>query len=183
MPFPAKLAFIHPIWFLALALVAFVAPVFVMNAGVWAMVALALATVWLLLLPLGWAHGIYKGARIALAKHSAVGPSHDWVFYVAGIGIVCVPILGWGVFVAGVGVNGGEALGLLIVPLVGSYLVSLWLASTALVASEEGTLKIAAPKAVVTFLLMFYWVIGAWVMQRRLKALRQAVETAAPKPV
>ena len=178
MPFPIKLAFIHPIWFLVLTVVAFVAPVFTMNADTGAMVAMALMTVWVLLLPLGWAHGIYRGSRSALAKSGAVGASRDWVFYIAAVGVVCLPLLGMGSnLVEGSGGALEGVFGFAMFGLVLSYFASLWLASAALVASEEGTPKIAVHKAVGTFLLMVYWMIGAWVLSRRLKALRAKLET------
>jgi len=176
MTFPIKLAFIHPIWFLVLTVVAFVAPVFTMNADTGAMVAMAFMTVWVLLLPLGWAHGVYRGSRSVLAKTGAVGPSSDWVFYIAEVGIVCVPILGlWSSIVEGSGMALEGVLSLVMFAVIPSYFASLWLASAALVASEDRTPKIAAHKVVGTFLLMVYWMIGAWVMQRRLRALRDAI--------
>ncbi|MFA4892784.1 hypothetical protein [Brevundimonas sp.] len=176
MTFPTKLAFIHPIWFLVLTVVAFVAPLFTMNADIGAMVAIALMSVWVLLLPLGWAHGIYRGSRSALARIGAVGPSRDWVFYIAEVGVVCLPIFGLGsniVEVSGEALNGMFGFGML--ALIASYFTSLWLASAALVASEDGTSKVAIHKVVGTFLLMVYWMIGAWVMQRRLKTMREAL--------
>ena len=180
MTFPAKLAFIHPIWFLVLAVVAFVAPLFTMNADIGAMIAVALISVWFLLLPLGWAHGIYRGSRFALAKIGAVGPSRDWVFYIAEVGVVCIPIFGLGsniVEVSGDALHGAFGFGMFV--FIASYFVSLWLAAAALVAFEDGTPRIALHKAVGTFLLMVYWMFGAWVMQRRFKALREAITVSA----
>ena len=180
MTFPAKLAFIHPIWFFVLAVVAFVAPLFSMKADIGAMVAIALMSVWVLLLPLGWAHGIYRGSRSALAKIGAVGQSRDWVFYIAEVGIVCIPIFGLGsniVEVSGEALHGVFGFGMLL--LIASYFASLWLAAAALVAFEDGTPRVAVHNAVGTFLLMVYWMIGAWVMQRRLKALREAITVGA----
>ncbi len=176
MTFPTKLAFIHPIWFLVLMVVVFVAPVFTMNAGSGAIVGVAFMTLWASLLPLGWAHGIYRGSRSVLAAKGAAGPSRDWVFYIAEIGCLSFPVLGLGSYIVeGFGGVLEGVLSLALLALVPSYFVSLWLASAALVASEGGTPKIAAHKVVGTFLLMVYWVIGAWVMQRRLKALRNSI--------
>lgn len=180
MTLPTKLAFIHPIWFAVLTVVAFVGPAFTMNADIGVMVAMAFMTVWALLLPLGWAHGIYRGSRTALAMNSAVGRSRDWVFYLAEVGAICVPILAMGS--NAVQGSGGALEGVFVVIMfayVASYFTSLWLASAALVAYEDGVPKIAFHKVVGTFLLMFYWMIGAWVMQRRLKALREAITGGA----
>ena len=180
MTFPTKLAFIHPIWFLVITAVAFVAPAFTMNADTGVMVAIAFLTVWALLLPLGWAHGIYRGSRSALAKTGAVGASRDWVFYIAEIGVICVPILGLGSnLVEGSSGAMEGVFGLVGFALVASYFASLWLSSAALVAFEDRTPKVAIHKVVGTFLLMVYWMIGAWVMQRRLKALREAITVGA----
>ncbi len=176
MTIPTKLAFIHPIWFAALAVVAFGAPVFTMNADESAMAAVAVMTIWMLLIPLGWAHGIYRAARTALANTRTVGANRDWVFYVAEIGVVLAPILL--LATDPLESSGGYMEGVFSVVtfvLVASYFASLWLASAALVASEEGTPRIEWHKAVGTFLLMTYWMFGAWLMQRRLKALRKAI--------
>jgi hypothetical protein len=181
MPFPIKVAFIHPIWFVALAATVFIAPVLTMNGDTGSMVAVALMSVCALLLPMGWAHGIYRGSRLVLAKSSTVGADRDWVFYIAEIGVVCVPVLALSSnAVKGSGGVLEGVFGFITFALVLSYFASLWLASAALVASEEGRPKIAIHKAVGTFLLMVYWMIGAWVMQRRLKVLRAALETSAP---
>lgn len=180
MTFPTKLAFIHPIWFLVITVIAFVAPLFTLNADSGAMVAIAILTVWVLLLPLGWAHGIYRGARSALAKTGAVGASRDWVFYVAEIGLICVPILGLGSNLAeGSGGAMESVFGLIGFAVVMGYFASLWLSSSALVAFEDRTPKVAIHKVVGTFLLMVYWMIGAWVMQRRLKTMREAITVGA----
>lgn len=176
MTFGTKLAFIHPILFLVLAVVAFVAPLVTMNADTVVMVAMAFMTIWVLLLPLGWAYGIYRGSRSALAKTGAGGAARDWVFCMAGIGVVCTPLLGLARnLVEGSGGALGDLFDLAAVAVLASYFASLWLASASLVAFEDGTSKIAIHKAVGTFLLMVYWMIGAWVMQRRLKALREAL--------
>lgn len=175
MRFPTKLAFIHPIWFVALVVIAFIAPVSMMSEGPDAMVATAALTLWLSLFPLGWAHGIYRGSRSALAKTGAVGASHDWVFYIAEVGVVCVPIVGLATFLDGSGGAIRALFGVVMFAQIVSYFAAFWLASAALVASENGTPKIAVHKVVGTFLLMFYWIIGAWVMQRRLKALRDTI--------
>lgn len=176
MTFPTKLAFIHPIWFLVLTVVAFVAPLFDMNADSGVIIARALMTVWLLLLPLGWAYGIYLGSRAALARIGAVSAGRDWVFQVAGIGLVGFPILGFaGILVEAYGGVQEGFFGLVMFVVIASYFASLWLASAALVAFEDGTPKIASHKVVGTFLLMAYWIIGAWVMHGRLKRLREAI--------
>lgn len=181
MTFPTKLAFIHPIWFLVLTVVAFIAPLFTISADTDAMVATAFMTVWVLLLPLGWAHGIYRGSRSALARTDAVGAARDWVFYIAEIGVVCIPILGLARNLAeGSGGAMEGVFGLVTFALVASYFASLWLASAALVAFEDGTPRIAIHKIVGTFLLMVYWMVGAWVMQRRLKTMREAVAVGEP---
>ncbi|CAN5170798.1 hypothetical protein BH10PSE2_BH10PSE2_27600 [soil metagenome] len=178
MPFPIKLAFIHPIWFVALAATVFIAPALTMNGDTSSMIAVAMMSVWALLLPLGWAHGIYRGSRLVLANTNTVGPSRDWIFYIAEIGVICVPVLALGSnAVKGSGGVMEGVFGFITFALVLSYFASLWLASAALVALEEGMPKIAAHKAVGTFLLMVYWMIGAWVLSRRLKALRAALET------
>ena len=174
MTFPMKFAFIHPIWFVVLGLVAFVAPVFTMNADIGAMVAMAFMTVWVLLLPLGWAHGIYRGSRSALARVGPVGASRDWVFWIAEIGVVCIPILALSSNV----LDGGameNVFAVITVGLATVYFASLWLASAALVASEDRKPKVAAHRVVGTFLLMVYWMIGAWVMQRRLRTMRDTI--------
>ena len=181
MTLPTKLAFIHPIWFLGLTVVAFVAPLFTMNADTGVMTAMALVTGSAVLLPLGWAYGIYVGSRAALAGTGAVGAGRDWVFYIAGIGVVCLPILG----IAGLIVESpGEVQEGYLVPVmfavIASYFASLWLASAALVAFDDGTPKAAIHKVVGTFLLMVYWMIGAWVMQGRLKRLREAITVSRP---
>ena len=176
MTFPTKLAFIHPFWFVLLTVVAFVAPIFTMSADTGAMVAMAFMTVWVVLVPLGWAHGIYRGSRSALAKSGAVGPSRDWVFYTAEAGVGCFPLLGLGTnLVKGSGRALESGFGVVIFAVVASYFASLWLASAALVASEDRTPKIETHKVVGTFLLMVYWMIGAWVMQPRLKTMREAI--------
>ena len=177
MTFPTKLAFIHPIWFLVLTVVVFVAPALTINAKIEVIVTLAFMSVWAVLLPLGWAHGIYRASRSALAKTGAVGAGREWVFFIAEISAVCFPILGLGSnLVDGSGGALEGAIGLAMLPLVASYFSSLWLASAALVAFEDGTPKIASHKVVGTFLLMIYWMLGAWVMQRRLKVMRDAIK-------
>ena len=177
MTLPIKLAFIHPIWFVALAATVFVAPALTLNGGTGTMIAVAMLSVCGLLLPLGWAHGIYRGSRLVLAQTKAVGTSRDWIFYIAEIGVICVPVLAFGSNAAkGSGGVVEGLFGFVAFVLIFSYFTSLWLASTALVASEEGTPKVAAHKAVGTFLLMVYWMIGAWVLSSRLKVLRATVE-------
>ncbi|WP_332656988.1 hypothetical protein [Brevundimonas sp.] len=179
MTFPTKFAFIHPIWFVLLGLIALIAPVFTMSADIGAMVAMAFMTVWVLLLPLGWAHGIYRGSRSALAMIGPVGTSRDWVFWVAEVGVVCVPILALSSNV----LDGGtteRVFAVVTVALAALYFVSLWLASAALVASEDRTPKVAAHRVVGTFLLMVYWMIGAWAMRRRLRTMRGTIAADGP---
>ncbi len=178
MSLPTKLAFLHPIWFVALAATAFIATALKTNSGTGPMIAVALLSVCGLLLPLGWAHGIYKGSRLVLAQTKTVGTNRDWIFYLVEIGVICVPVLA----LASNAVKGSGgvlegAVGFVAFALIFSYFTSLWLASTALLALEEGTPNFAAHKAVGTFLLMVYWMIGAWVLSRRLKVLRAALET------
>jgi hypothetical protein len=178
MPFLLKLAFIHPIWFAALAAIVFIAPALTLNGGSGTMIAVAVLSVCGLLLPLGWAHGIYRGSRLVLAQTKTVGTSRDWIFYIAEIGVSCVPILA--LASNAVKGSGGVLEGVIVLiafALISSYFTSLWLASMALLALEEGTPKVAAHKAVGTFLLMNYWMIGAWVLSSRLKVLRAALET------
>ena len=114
-----------------------------------------------------------------LANTNTVGASREWIFYVAEIGVICIPAFAIGSNAA----NGSGGVlegvfGIVTFALVLSYFASLWLASAALVASEHGMPKIAVHKAVGTFLLMVYWMIGAWVLGRRLKALRAILETS-----
>ncbi len=95
---------------------------------------------------------------------------------IAEAGVVCLPILGLGsILVDGSGRAAGGVFGLFMFVLIASYFTSLWLASAALVAFEDGMPKIASHKVVGTFLLMVYWMIGAWVMQLRLKTMRDAI--------
>ena len=174
MTFPAKLAFIHPLWFMVAMIVAFATPVVMMNASFEMLVAGALMSTWAILLPIAWAFGIYTASMPLTGSGSAV---RDWIFYVAGLGALIMPPVTMASDALGsAGTVPGAVAEFLGFAAVGSYFVSLWLGSAALVASEEDEPKPPFSRVVGTFLLMFYWPIGAWVMQGRLKALRQKLE-------
>lgn len=178
MTFPAKFAFIRPIWFVAVLGVAFAVPIATMTVSVEIMAVGAIMSVWLVLLPLAWAYGIYTASRVARPDS---GPGRDFVFYLAGLGIVLLPVI----FVGSITLRNFADGPMTVVGLVwfanlGCVIASLWLASAALVTFEKGEPKPPFHKVAGTFLLMVYWVIGVWVMQGRLKALRHQL-AAAPE--
>lgn len=176
MTFPAKFAFIHPIWFVAILGVAFAVPIATMTVSVEIMAVGAIMSMWLALLPLAWIYGIYTASRLARPDS---GPGRDFVFYLAGLGIVLLPVIFVGSIALGNFADGPmTVVGLVWFATFGCLIASLWLASAALVAFEEG---VSAPfhKVVGACLLMVYWVIGVWVMQGRLKALRHKLVAAA----
>lgn len=176
MTFPAKLAFIRPIWFVAVLVVAFAVPIATMTLSVEIMAVGAIMSVWLALLPLAWVYGVYTASRLARPDS---GPGRDFVFYLAGLGIVLLPLIFAGSIALGNFADGPmTAVGLVWFATLGCLIVSLWLASAALVAFEEGEPKPPFHKVAGTFLLMVYWPIGAWVMQGRLKALRHQLEAS-----
>jgi len=177
MTFPAKFAFIHPIWFVAVLVVAFAVPIATFNASAEVQIMGALMSIWAVLLPLAWAYGIYAVSRRLTDTGRA---DRDWIFYVAGLGVLILPPVTIASDAMGsIGAVPAAVAGYLGFAVVGSYFVSLWLASAALVAFEEDEPKPPFHKVVGTFLLMVYWVIGVWVMQGRLKALRNKLEAAA----
>jgi len=177
MTFPAEFAFIRPIWFVAVLGVAFFAvPIATMTVSVEIMAVGAIMSVWLALLPLAWIYGIYTASRLARPDS---GPGRDFVFYLAGLGIVLLPVIFVGSIALGNFADGPmTVVGLLWFATFVCLIASLWLASAALVASEEDEPKPPFLKVVGTFLLMAYWIIGVWVMQGRLKALRQELAGA-----
>lgn len=177
MTYPSNLAFIRPIWFLVALIVAFAMPVVMMNASLEMLMIGALMSTWAIMLPLAWAFGIYTASTHLTDSGSAV---RDWIFYVAGLGVLILPPVTIASDALGsAGTVPGAVAGYLGFAAAGSYFVSLWLGSAALVAFEEGEPKPPFHKVAGTFLLMFYWVIGVWVMQGRLKALRHKLEAAA----
>ncbi len=170
MTFPAKLAFIRPIWLVAVLGVAFAVPIATMTVSVEVMAVGAIMSMWMALLPLAWIYGIYAASRLARPDRR---PGRDFVFYLSGLGIVLTPVT----FLSSIALGSiGEAsmmvAGLVWFATFVCLVISLWLASAALVAFEEDEAKPPFHKVVGTFLLMVYWVIGVWVMQGRLKALR-----------
>ena len=176
MTFPAKLAFIHPLWFMVATIVAFAMPVVMMNASIEVLMIGALMSTWAILLPLAWAFGIYTASTHLTGSGSAV---RDWIFYVAGLGVLILPpVMIASDAMGSIGAVPAAVAGCLGFVAAGSYFVSLWLGSAALVAFKEDEAKPPFHKVVGTFLLMFYWVIGVWVMQGRLKALRHKLEAA-----
>jgi hypothetical protein len=176
MTFPAKLAFIRPIWFVAILVVAFAVPIATMTVSVEIMAIGAIMSMWLALLPLAWIYGIYTASRLARPDS---GPGRDFVFYLAGLGIVLLPVIFVGTITLGNFADGPmTVVGLLWFATFGCLVASMWLASAALVAFEEGVSGTPFYKVAGTFLLMVYWVIGVWVMQDRLKALRHKLEAA-----
>lgn len=178
MTFPAKFAFIHPLWFMVALIVVFAVPVVMMDASVEVLMIGALMSTWAILLPLAWAFGIYTASTHLTGSGSAV---RDWIFYAAGLGVLILPPVTIASDALGsAGTVPAAVAGYLGFAVVGSYFVSLWLGSAALVAFEEDEAKPPFHKVVGTFLLMFYWPIGAWVMQGRLKALRHKL-AAAPE--
>ncbi|MBU2167131.1 MAG: hypothetical protein KKF88_04770 [Alphaproteobacteria bacterium] len=176
MTFPAKLAFIQPLWFLVALVPAFAVPVVMIDASVEVLMIGALISTWAILLPLGWACGIYAASRHLAANGSA---GRTWIFYVAGIGVLILPpVIIASDAMGSIGAVPAAVAGYLGFAVVGSYFVCLWLGSAALVAFEEGEPKPPFHKVAGTFFLMVYWVIGVWVMQGRLKALRHKLEAA-----
>lgn len=177
MTFSANFAFIRPIWFVAVLGVAFAVPIVTMTASVEIMAVGAITSVWLVLLPLAWIYGIYTASRLARPDS---GPGRDFVFYLSGLGIVLLPLILVGIIAFGNFADGPMTVfGLVWFATFGCVTASLWLASAALVDFEEGVSGAPFHKVVGTFLLMVYWIIGVWVMQGRLKALRHKLEAAA----
>ncbi len=178
MTFPAKFAFIRPVWFVAIMGVAFAMPIATMTVSVEIMAIGAIMSMWLALLPLAWIYGIYTASRLTRPNS---GPGRDFVFYLAGLGIVLLPVIFVGNIALGNFADGPmTVVGLVWFATFGCLIASLWLASAALVAFEKGEPKPPFQKVAGTFLLMVYWIIGVWVMQGRLNALRHQL-TVAPE--
>ena len=168
MRFPDRIALLHPLWFLAVLVVVFVATplVAVRPTGflVGLVVAISSAGVFL---PLLWAHGIYN-----VATRTGGGRFGRLAFPVVELAIVAGVILA---FVSGNEGPTGVLGAFIFLPVVG-YFICLWLASAALVRSESSERKSTLAPTLGTFVLMIYWMIGAWFIRPRIKRLAERLE-------
>jgi hypothetical protein len=168
MKFPDRFALLHTLWFLAVLVAVFVAtPLLAARPTgilVGLIVAISSAGVFL---PLLWAHGIYN-----LAAQTGGGRFGRLAFPVVELAIVVGAILAFG---SGNDGPTGVLGAFIFLPVLG-YFFCLWLAAAALVRSESSERKSALAPTLGTFVLMIYWMIGAWFIRPRVKRLTERLE-------
>jgi hypothetical protein len=164
-----RLAFLHPTWTLVVVAIAVLAKLSsladdprVVSAS---LVLLALAG----MVPVGWAYGIHRTAtRLEAARDSRPRLKSGRPFFVAAAGMLVFNLL------APFEREGSTWLAI-VPPVVVFYILAFWLAAAALARFQSaGPADIASTFK--TFVLMHFWIVGAWLLSPTLKRLREAAE-------
>ncbi|GAA0651531.1 hypothetical protein [Brevundimonas lenta] len=187
-----ELAFLHPLWLTAAWIVSAVALLCSVEAGgafdtagsifpaPWPIAfAVALSFASAFLLPLAWVHGVFRAAHLAMREEGTSRLS-DWTFWLAGAGCALAVLASPAIMMSDEATL--EAIGywpnLVGMGVAAAYVASFWTAATTLVRFEGRTGQ-SDGKVAGTFVLLLYWIIGAWLLRPRLMKLKAAL-TAAP---
>lgn len=168
-----RMALLHPAWLLLATLLMFFGLFAAMSTISSGVILAGVCSLLLMWFGLGWTYGIYRVARdVPEQRRIERGPDRGWVFGLSALALLVLPTAltnlppvldGLRDLVGGVG-----AL---------SYFVSFWLAAAALVTAEGHPVRHPTNRAVGTFLLITYAVIGAWFIRPRILGLLEAART------
>lgn len=165
-----RMAVLHPAWLVLATLLAFVGQLSVMSFSPSGIILAASCSLLMMWFVLGWTFGIYRVARdVSQRRGIERGPDRAWVFGLAAIAFLVLPTAltdlppvldGLRDLLGSVGVL--------------SLFASFWLAAAALVTAEGHPVRYPTNRAVGTFLLVVYCIIGAWFLRPRILALLEA---------
>ncbi|MFN3668175.1 MAG: hypothetical protein ACK4VY_02630 [Brevundimonas sp.] len=172
------MALLHPAWLLLLTALMCLGSFAKSTASARLVIPMALISIIAVWILLGWLFGIYRVSRESSARRQIEhGRDRSWVFALPAVIPMTLPaqFLTLPPVLEGVSemLEGIAAL---------SFFGALWLAAAALVTAEGHPVRYPTNRAVGTFLLLIYWIVGAWFVRPRVFALLQEPE-AHPQAV